>query len=451
MSTETTTTTEMRLGRLRTALDSGRTAPIKRVLRSLKPAEVGVLIESLPTGERDVIWNLVSDEDAGEVLLHLNEELRVHLIRHMDSDALIAASEGLELDDLADFVDDLPETMTQRVLDSMDQAHRERLEQVMSYSWDTAGGLMNPDAVSIRPDVSIEVVLRYLRFRGELPGQTDALFVVDRNERYLGALHLDRVVTLKPDMVVGEVMDAKFAAIDVEAPATEVTKRFEERDLISAPVVDAEGRLLGRITVDDVVDILRDEAEHNLLSPVGLDEEDDVFAPVRRSARRRAVWLGINLLTAFIAARVVGLFEATLDAVVALAVLMPVVASMGGIGGSQTLTLMIRGLALGTISNANALVLLKKEVAVAAINGVLWAGVVAGIVYLWFGVPLLSLVIAAALVVNQIGAAFAGVGLPLILKRLDIDPALAGSVVLTTITDVVGFFAFLGLGAVILL
>ncbi len=441
---------EQRLERLRQALESGRQSPVRRILHSLHPAEIGLLIESMPHGEREIVWSLVSDDDRGEVLLHLNEELRAHLIHSMDVDDVIAASEGLEIDDLADFIDDLPETLTRQVLNSMDQARRGRLEAVMSYPHDTAGGLMNTDTVSIRPDVTIEVVLRYLRFLGSLPPQTNNLIVVDRYDHYLGLILLDSLVTLKSDVVVSDVMDREYPAFEVTTPATEVAKRFEERDLLAAPVVDERNRLLGRITIDDVVDVIRDEAEHNLLSPVGLDEEDDIFSPVRRSAGRRAVWLGINLLTAFIAARVVGLFEATLDQVVALAILMPIVASMGGIGGSQTLTLMIRGLALGQISTANTSALLRKEVAVAAINGLLWALVVAIIVVAWFRIPLLGLVIGMALVINQICAALAGVGLPLILKRLDIDPALAGGVVLTTVTDVIGFFAFLGLASVIL-
>lgn len=439
------------LDHLRQALDSGRHGPVQRVLSSLHPAEIAVLIESLPSGEREIVWNIVSDDDRGEVLLHLNEELRAWLIKAMDAEAVVSASEGLEIDDLADFIDDLPEKLTQRVLSSMDEARRARVESVLSYSYDTAGGLMNTDTVSVRPNVTLEVVLRYLRMLGELPDHTDILFVVDRYGHFLGALHINKVVTLNPESTVSEIMDREFSALPVETPSAEVAKRFEDRDLISAPIVDERNILLGRVTIDDVVDLIRDEAEHNLLAPAGLDEEDDIFAPVKRSARRRAVWLGVNLITAFMAAAVVGLFESTLDQVVALAVLMPIVASMGGIGGSQTLTLMIRGLALGQISTSNASALLKKELAVALINGVLWALVVAAIVLVWFKTPMLALVIAIALVLNQLCASLAGVGLPLLLKKLDIDPALAGSVVLTTITDVVGFFAFLGLGASLLL
>ncbi len=436
---------------LRDAIESGRKGPVRRILASLNPAEIGSLIESLPPGEREIIWALVDPDDIGEVLLHLNEELRAHLIDKMDTDAVVAAAEGLDIDDLADFIDDLPEKLTQQVLSTMDEANRARVQQVLSYDYDTAGGLMNTDTVSIRPNVTVDVVLRYLRMRGDLPDHTDALFVVDRYGHFLGQVKLTELVTEPPEKTVSELMDREFLPIPDTLSSKEVAVRFEKRDLVSAPVVDERNVLLGRITIDDVVDVIRDEAEHTILSQVGLDEEDDVFAPVRRSASRRAVWLGINLLTAFIAAGVVGLFEGTLDQVVALAVLMPVVASMGGIGGSQTLTLMIRGMALGHISKANAMALLRKEVAVATINGLFWAVVVGLVVSLWFESVMLGLVIAIAMLLNQIGAAFAGVGLPLLLQKLKVDPALAGSVVLTTVTDVVGFFAFLGLGTIILL
>lgn len=436
---------------LREAIESGKHSPVRRILASLNPAEIAGLIESLPPGEREIIWALVDPDDVGEVLLHLGEELRAHLIDTMETDAVVAAAESLDVDDLADFIDDLPETLTQQVLASMNAAHRARVQQVLSYDYDTAGGLMNTDAISIRPNVSVDVVLRYLRMRSEVPEHTDSLFVVDRFGHFLGQVKLTELVTKPIDSTVSDVMDRNFAPIPVNLSSSEVAQRFENRDLVSAPVVDGQNVLLGRITIDDVVDVIRDEAEHSILSQVGLDEEDDVFAPIRKSATRRAVWLGINLLTAFIAAGVVGLFQATLDEVVALAVLMPVVASMGGIGGSQTLTLMIRGMALGHISSANVGALLRREVAVAFLNGVFWACAVGLVVTLWFDNILLGSVIAMAMLINQLSAAFTGVGLPMLLKKLDIDPALAGSVVLTTVTDVVGFFAFLGLGTVILL
>ncbi len=439
------------LAHLHRALETGRMRRVQPMLHELNAAEVAVLLEGIPPTKRKIVWGLVDPEDHGEVLLHVNDEVRTNLIERLDDEVLLAATEGLDIDDLADLLEDLPETLTQQVLRSMDYQNRQRLESILSYPADSAGGLMNIDTVTIRPDVTVDVVLRYLRQRAELPDGTDKLFVVNRYGRYLGAVSLDKLLTLDPDKRIAEIMDTELDPLNVNTGETQVARKFQDLDLVSAPVVDDQGVLLGRITIDDVVDTIRDEAEHNFMSRAGLDEEEDLFAPIISSARRRAVWLGINLFTAFLAARVVGLFEGTIDQVVALAVLMPIVASMGGIGGSQTLTLMIRGLALGQIGTRNARTLLLKELAVATINGLAWAVVVALIVLVWFRNPLLSAVIGMAMILNQIIAAASGVGLPLIMRKLNIDPALAGSVVLTTITDVVGFFAFLGLGALILL
>jgi magnesium transporter len=443
--------TDSRLERLRSALDSGRLQGVQRLLHSLPTAEIALLLESMPIGEREVAWGLVDVDDRGEVLVHVAEDVRDGLIREMPIEELVAATEGLEVDDLADLIEDLPETVTQQLLRSMDRENRQRLEAVLSYEPDSAGGLMNTDTVTVRPDVSIDVVLRYLRLRGSLPEHTDALFVVDRTGRYLGVISVNQLLTLAPDLVTATVMDTEVQPIDVNAKATRVAKQFENLDLVSAPVVNENGFLVGRITVDDVMDVIRDEADHSLMSMAGLDEEQDLFAPIATSALQRAVWLGINLLTAFIAARVVGIFEASIVEVVALAVLMPVVASMGGIGGSQTLTLMIRGLALGHIGRSNTRELFVKELAVALINGLLWAGVVAGITLLWFNNLKLALVIGLAMLINQINGALTGFWLPLLLKRMGVDPALAGSVILTTFTDVIGFLALLGLGTLILL
>lgn len=439
------------IARLREALDSGRMQPVRRSLHALHPAEIARLLESLPLREREVVWGVVDSEDQGEVLLHVADEVRETLIQGMAAEDIVAAAEDLDIDDLADFIEDLPEKVTGQILRAMDARDRARLEQVLSYPGDTAGGLMNTDTVTVRPDVSLEVVQRYLRLRGELPDHTDALFVVDRYGHYLGSLPLVQIVTGAADDIVSDVMVRDSNPVEATLADTEVAKRFENFDLISAPVVGERGALLGRITIDDVVDVIRAEAEHSFMRMAGLDEEEDLFAPVRAAIRRRALWLGINLVTAFAAAQVVGLFEATIAEVVALAVLMPIVASMGGIGGSQTLTLMIRGIALGQIDARYTGQLLRKELAVALINGALWASVVAAIALVWFGSAKLALVIAMALIINQITGALSGVFVPLLLKRMGIDPALAGSVVLTTITDVVGFFAFLGLGAVILL
>jgi magnesium transporter len=310
---------------------------------------------------------------------------------------------------------------------------------------------MNTDTVSVRPDVTLETVLRYLRMRGDIPDNTDSLFVVNRHDRYLGVLDLAALLTEDPERTVGEVMDTEVVGIAPATSTSEVASLFEDRDLLSAAVVDADGRLLGRITVDDVVDVIRDEAEHSVMSMAGLDEEADMFAGVVPSARRRGVWLGVNLGTAFLAAWVVGIFEATIEHIVALAVLMPIVASMGGVAATQTLTLMVRGIALGQVERANARWLLTKEVAVALLNGVAWATVVAAVAFLWFRSWKIAAVIFAAMVVNLFAAALAGVIVPLALKRFGVDPAVAGGVVVTTVTDVVGFASLLGLGTLVLM
>jgi magnesium transporter len=333
-------------------------------------------------------------------------------------------------------------------MDSLDGQHRKRLEAVLSFPEDTAGGLMNTDTVTVRAEVTLDVVLRYLRRLGDqVPRDTDLLFVVNRYDDYLGVLRLSELVTRDPEVTVAEAMSLNVQAIPADTVQAEVARRFERLDLISAPVVDSTGKLLGRITVDDVVDIIREEGEHAFMGQAGLSEEEDMFAPVLISARRRALWLGVNLLTAFLASWVIGQFEATLDKVVALAVLMPIVASMGGIAGSQTLTLAIRGIALGQLTGKNARQLMTKELAVGAINGIMWAGVVALVAGVWFSSLQIAGLIGAAIIINLLFAAFTGAVLPLLLQRLGIDPALAGGVLLTTVTDVVGFFAFLGLAA----
>jgi magnesium transporter len=417
----------------------------------MHPAEVASLLESLPPAQREIVWDLVDPEAEGDVLVELNEEVRSDLIRDMEAEDLVAVAENLEVDDLADLLRDLPENVHQQVLRSMDSRDRERLNAVLAYEPDTAGGLMNTDTVSVRPDVTLETVLRYLRMRGEIPDHTDALFVVNRHDRHLGALDLTRLLTEDPERTVGEVMNTAVPAISPDTPATEVAGLFEDRDLLSAAVVGPDGRLLGRITVDDVVDIIREEASHSVMSMAGLDEEVDMFAGVVPSARRRGLWLGVNLGTAFLAAWVVGLFETTIEHIVALAVLMPIVASMGGVAATQTLTLIVRGIALGQVERANARWLLGKEVAVALLNGLAWATVVAAVAFLWYRNWKIAGVIFAAMVVNLLAAALAGVLVPLTLKRLGIDPAVAGGVVVTTVTDVIGFASLLGLGTWVLM
>ena len=439
------------LEELRKRLDSGEMRAARALLGNLHASELARLLESLPLQERAVVWEMVDSEVEGDVLVEVGEEVREGLLETMQPADLVTAIDGMEVDDLADLVADLPETLTREVLRSLDQQERERLAQVLAYDEDSAGGLMNVDIVTVRPDVSLEVVCRYLRARGEMPDGTDSIFVVDRNDVYKGALPLSQLLTRDIDLLVADVMSTEVAPIPADTPSENVVREFENRDLLSAPVTDQKNRVVGRITVDDVVDVIRDEAEHSLMGAAGLDEEDDMFAPAVRSARRRALWLGINLATAFLAASVVDMFQTTVDRIVLLAVLMPIVPSMGGIAGTQSLTIMTRALALGQIDKTNASGVFRKEVYVGVLNGVLWATVVAIAAVLWFGDWRLGAVIAGAMIINLVIAAAAGFAIPITLKRIGIDPALAGGVVLTTITDVIGYMAFLGLGATFLL
>ena len=443
--------TARQLRLLSDALDSGRLGPVRRLVNTLAPAEIGNLLESLPPGKRQVVWGLVDPDDDGEVLVHVGDEVRESLLADMDPDEIVAAVEDLDIDDLADLVEDLPDTVIDEVLKSMDRENRERLEQVLSYQEDTAGRLMNPDVVTVRADTTVDVVLRYLRLRGELPEHTDHLYVVSRRHQYLGRIALQVLLTHEANTPINQLIDDEQPAIDVQESAEEVARQFSDHDWISAPVVDDGNILLGRITIDDVVDIIRDQAEHQALSAAGLDEDEDMFSPVQRAFRRRVVWLGVNLCTAFLAASVVGRFEGTIEKIVALAVLMPIVAGMGGNAGTQVLTLMIRGLALGQIGRSNARTLLWKELRVALINGLTLGTLLGLIVWIWYRDLPLSLVIASALTINLGSAALGGVLVPLTLKRMGFDPALAGGVILTTITDVMGFLSFLGLATLILL
>ncbi len=443
--------TARHLDRLSDALDSGAQTQVKNLLNSLNGAEIGDLLESLPQTKRQAVWELVKVDLDGDVLVEVNDEVRAGLIRDTSPDDLIQAMSDLEIDDLADILDDLPDAVITEVLRAMDRQDRDRLAQVMSYPEDSAGGLMNPDVVTVRPDVSLDVVLRYLRLRGELPEVFDQLFVVDRAGKYLGELKLSDVLTREPSSQVIDLIDTSEEAIPVDMPASQVAIEFEHDDLISAPVVDEIGLLLGRITIDDVVDVIREEGEHMVLTAAGLDEEDDMFAPVMHSARRRWLWLGVNLVTALMAAVVLYTFQPTLDQLVELAVLFPIVMSMGGIAGTQTLTLMIRGMATGQVSSRNTMAILRKELAVGILNGIVFSVVIATIAFLWYGNPGLGVVMAVAIIVNLVAGALAGALIPVVLKRMSIDPALAGGVVLTTVTDVVGIFAFIGLASYLLL
>ncbi len=440
-----------RLQQFSKVLQSGTLQQLQLMLNGLFAAEIAHLLESLPREKREFVWELVEPELQGDVLLDVNDDIREHLIRQMETSELVAASESLEVDDLADFIQDLPDTVMQLVLQSMDSQDRHRLERVLSYEEDTAGGLMNTDTITVRPNNTIDVVLRYLRrSRGKIPAMTDHLYVVDRNNKYLGQVPLTDLLTREPSLRVGDLMNTEQEGIPADMSDKDVATLFEHRELVSAPVVDEDNVLLGRITIDDVIDVIREDAEHSLMSMAGLSEEEDMFAPVVASTRRRALWLGANLITALLASWVIGLFGATIEKLVALAILMPVVASMGGIAGSQTLTIVIRAMALGQIGVGNAGRLIVKELSVGMLNGVLWAVIIAIITVLWFDNVQLGVIIGAAIIVNLITGALAGATIPLLLKRLGADPALGGGVVLTTITDVVGFLAFLGLAALFL-
>ncbi len=444
-------TTKDNLELLRQQLEGGRMRSARVMVNSLHPSEVARLLESLPRKKRAMLWEIVDSEIEGDVLVEVSDEVRDGLLEGMQTEDLIAAIEGMEVDDLADLLIDLPEAVTQEVLQSLDNQDHERVKQVLAYDEESAGGLMNVDIVTVRPDVTLEVVARYLRFVGEIPDGTDSIFVVNRDNSYIGSLFLSKLLTSDPDEMVANVMSAEVMPIRANTPSTQVVWEFENRDLLSAPVVDDDFHVLGRITVDDVVDVIRDEAEHALMSAAGLDEEEDMFAPVFKSAGRRALWLGVNLCTAFLAAAVLDQFKTTLDTIVLLAVLMPVVPSMGGVAGIQSLTIITRAIALGQISKDNAIGIMRKELMVGLLNGVGWAVVVSLFTFLWFEEWKIGGIIGAAMIINLFVAALAGFSIPLILKRLNVDPALAGGVVLTTVTDVIGYATFLGLGATFLL
>jgi len=432
-------------------LDSGARTRVARMINSLSPAEIGDLLESLPPAKRLAVWELVDVELDGEVLVEVNDEVRAGLIRDMDEAELIAAAGELDIDDLADILGDLPDTVIREVLTSMTRQDRERLENVLSYPEDSAGGLMDPNVITVRADVNLDVVLRYLRARGDLPAIFDQLFVVSRNGLFKGSLRLADLLTEDPGLSVDDLMQTPPAVIPVGMSAKQVAQEFEHHDLVSAPVIEADNRLVGYITIDDVVDVIREEAEHSVLTMAGLDEEDDIFAPVAKSAVRRWLWLGVNLITALLAAMVLFHFEPTLEQIVATAVLFPIVMSMGGIAGTQTLTLMIRGMATGQVNPGNTAVLFRRELAVGALNGLVFSIVIALIAWYWYDSVELGAVMAVAILANLLAGALAGFVIPVVLKRLKIDPALAGGVVLTTVTDVVGIVAFVGLASYILL
>jgi magnesium transporter len=436
---------QQKLDELSLALDSGTFVDVRRMLNGLAPADVAHLLESSPPKFRRILWELVEVEQEGEVLGELSDELQSLFLSDMDAAEVVQITEGLEDDDIADILQQLPDRVTREVLHSMDHQDRARIEQVLTYPEDTAGGLMNTDTITIRARFTLDVVLRYLRRYEEIPEMTDNLIVVNRSDQYMGMLPLRTLLVSDPSASVREMMTTDVQPIPADLPDAEVARLFERHDWVSAPVVDDSGKLLGRITIDDVVDVIREDADHSFMSMAGLDEDEDTFAPVLRTAPRRAIWLGANLITAFIASSVINLFQGTIEKVVALAVLMPIVASMGGVAGTQTLTVLVRGIAMGQVGRNNQAWLVKREMIVGLMNGALWAGVVAVAASVWFEDWSIGIIIAAAMIINLVTAAFTGAVLPLLMTRFDIDPALAGGVVLTTVTDVVGFVSFLGL------
>jgi len=426
------------------AVKSGRFVRMRRLLSSLHPAETAHLLESLPPAERKVCWPIINPDLRGDVLSFVGDDVKTDLIQYMDTADIISATEDLDIDDVADILQVLPDHVTREVLRAMDTQHRRRVESLLAYEEDTAGGLMNTDVITVRSDITLEVVFRYLRILNDIPSNTDSLYVVNHEDMYIGTLELSKLVSRSRSLTVSEVMSHQVEAIEASVSKSDVAHRFEKHNLISAPVVDPDKHLLGRITIDDVVDVIRDEAEHSMLSMAGLGEDEDTFAPVKKSIHRRSLWLGVNLLTAFLAAWVIGLFDTTIEKQVALAILMPIVASMGGVAGSQTLTLVIRSMALGQLNDNNQRWLLRKELLVGASNGVIWAVAIAIVTILWFNNLMLGLLIGTAIVINLIAGALAGVAIPIMLKKFGTDPALSAGVLLTTVTDVVGFVAFLG-------
>jgi len=430
------------------ALESGAVQPLRRMLNSLSSPDIAHLLESSPPRQRALLWQLLDIEREGDVLQELSDDLQADLISRMETGELATILGGLEPDDIADILQQLPDRVIPEVLSAMGAQDRQRVERILTYDEASAGGLMNTDTVTVRPDLTLDVVLRYLRRHEELPEMTDRLIVVNRRDKFLGLLPIRKLLVSDPALTVREVMQTDVEPIPADMRDVEVAKLFERHDWVDAPVVDTDGTLLGRITIDDVVDVIREDAEHSLMSLAGLEEEQDTFATVRKTAPRRSIWLGVNLLAVLISANVIKIFEDSLDKVVALAILMPIVASMGGVAGSQTLTVIIRGMALGQIGKGNTYWLFNRELAVAALNGMTWATIAGAITAWWFSDPLMGVIIASAMLINLVLAAAAGVLVPLLLRAAQVDPALAGGMAITTLTDAVGFFTFLGLATV---
>ena len=432
------------------AIEDGRFVHVRRQLQDMEPEDIAHLLEASPHKSRDVLWQLTDPEDYGEILDELSEDIKDSIVSKMAPEKLAEATEGMDTDDVAYVLRSLPDDVSREVLDQMGSEDRERVETALSYSEDSAGGLMNTDVITIRSDVDVDVVLRYLRMKGKLPEATDALYVIDTEDKLIVHLSLTNLITSQPDVSVADLMDDADEAISVDTSATDVANLFERRNWVSAPVVNHEGQLVGRITIDDVVDVIREDAEHSMMSMAGLVDDEDTFAPVVKSVRRRSVWLGANVLAALAAASVSNMFEGTLAQMASVAVLMTIVPSMGGVAGNQTVALVIRGLALGHIGNTNQRSLLLKEASIGLLNGIMWALIIGGIVVLWKDSLILGLIMSAAMLANLLAAGIAGVTIPIFLKKMNIDPALAGGMALTTVTDMVGLSAFLGLATLMI-
>tara|TARA_Y100000996_G_scaffold54819_1_gene37319 strand:+ start:885 stop:2240 length:1356 start_codon:yes stop_codon:yes gene_type:complete len=445
-------TTEKNLIQLLHDLEKEKSVGIRSKLSSLSPFEIARLLEAMEPRNREILWRMIGKEDEGEVLKELVEDVRQNLIDQMDTNQIIAATQDLELDDLADILNDLPDQITDEVIRALDRQDQIRLQSVMSYDEDSAGGLTNPNILSIRRGLNIKSLIRYLRSLEKLPENTNYIYVINRNNEYIGSVKLVDLFTEDTEIPIEKIMDIQVGAISASSSAEQVISTFQNLDLISLPVVDDKNILLGEITVDDVVDAIQDQANSEIFNMAGLDDEDDIFAPIFVSSRRRAIWLGANLITAFVVASAVSIFQSTIDQIVILAVLMPIVASMGGVAGNQTLILVIRGIAMGRIQSSNALRLLSKEIMVAIVNGTFWAIVVSIFAVLLFQTSWeIGIIVGISMLLNILASAIAGVTIPFLLRKIGIDPALASGVMMTTLTDVLGFVTFLGLATLILL
>ena len=422
---------------------------IRRLLSKMTASEIAHALESSPPKQRTLLFSLLKTEEEGDVLFELGEEIQQDLVSNISNEELTEAVKELELDEIVDILQNLPEERMNKILSNMSLVDRKRIEIGLTFPDNTAGGLLNTDVISVRPSNSIKEVISYLRDQGDLPENTDKIFVVNQENEYLGELSISKIITSKPAMLVREIMETEFLPIDVDLNDKEVATLFERNDLISSSVVDADGKLIGRITIDDVVDVIREDADQNLLGMAGVAE--DTFAPPGRAARSRVFWLSLNLATAFIAASAINLFQGVIDKIVYLAVLMPIVASMGGVAATQTLTIVLRGLTLEQINTSNIRWLFKRELAVSILNGIVLSILVGFITYAWFQDTIIAILISCALIINLMSSVVAGILVPLILRKLKQDPAIGGSVIVTTVTDVVGFISFLGLATIYLI